>query len=95
MDYLKFIARVTSHIPDKRQVMVRYDGPYANAHRGKVKKAKLRASLRVGEEKFRRIPSKDRAEMIQITFVAEKPPPAQAVFQECLWAADPPAEYFP
>jgi len=23
MDYLEFIARVTSHIPDKRQVMVR------------------------------------------------------------------------
>jgi len=32
---------------------------------------------------------------LQMTFVAEKPPPAQAVFQECLWAADPPAEYFP
>ena len=27
-----FIARVTSHIPDKRQVMVRYYGLYANAH---------------------------------------------------------------
>jgi hypothetical protein len=26
MDYLEFIARVTSHIPDKRQVMVRYFG---------------------------------------------------------------------
>ena len=24
MDYLEFIARVTSHIPDKGQVMVRY-----------------------------------------------------------------------
>jgi len=24
MDYLEFIARVTSHIPDNRQVMVRY-----------------------------------------------------------------------
>jgi hypothetical protein len=31
MDYLEFIARVTSHIPDKGQVMVRYYGPYANA----------------------------------------------------------------
>ena len=39
MDYLEFIARVTSHIPDKGQVMVRYFGLYANAHRGKVKKA--------------------------------------------------------
>jgi hypothetical protein len=39
MDYLEFIARVTAHIPDKGQVMVRYCGFYANAHRGKVKKA--------------------------------------------------------
>jgi hypothetical protein len=42
MDYLEFIARVTSHIPDKGQVMVRYYGLYANAHRGKVKKARRR-----------------------------------------------------
>jgi hypothetical protein len=34
MDYLELIARVTSHIPDKGQVMVRYYGLYANAHRG-------------------------------------------------------------
>jgi hypothetical protein len=31
MDYLEFIARVTSHIPDKGQVTVRYFGLYANA----------------------------------------------------------------
>jgi hypothetical protein len=31
MDYPEFIARVTSHIPDKGQVMVRYYGLYANA----------------------------------------------------------------
>jgi hypothetical protein len=30
--YLEFIARVTSHIPDKGQVMVRYYGLYVNAH---------------------------------------------------------------
>jgi len=36
MDYLEFIARVTSHIPDKGQVTVRYYGLYANAHRGMV-----------------------------------------------------------
>jgi len=30
--YLEFVARVTSHIPDKGQVMVRYYGLYANAH---------------------------------------------------------------
>ena len=35
MDYLEFIARVTSHIPDKGQVMIRYYGLYSNAHRGK------------------------------------------------------------
>jgi hypothetical protein len=35
MDYLEFIARVTSHIPDKGQVMVRYYGlcTYAHIHR--------------------------------------------------------------
>ena len=32
MDYLEFIARVTAHIPDKGQVMVRYYGLHANAH---------------------------------------------------------------
>jgi hypothetical protein len=31
MDYLEFNSRVTSHIPDKGQVMVRYHGLYANA----------------------------------------------------------------
>src|SRR4030067_1973015 len=39
MDYLEFIARTTSHIPDKGQVTVRYFGLYANAHRGKIRKA--------------------------------------------------------
>jgi hypothetical protein len=57
MDYLEFIARVTSHIPDKGQVMVRYFGLYANAHRGKVKKASL-SVLRIVEEELRRLPSK-------------------------------------
>jgi hypothetical protein len=41
MDYLEFIARVTSHIPDKGQVTVRSYGLYASAHRGKVRKASL------------------------------------------------------
>jgi hypothetical protein len=31
MDYLELIARVTSHFPDKGQLMVRYYGLYANA----------------------------------------------------------------
>jgi len=154
MDYLEFIARVTSHIPDKGQVMVRYFGLYANAHRGKVRK-KNPAPLRIIEVELRAIPSKGWAALIrkphlglrsaamirkvyevdpmicpqcggtmkvvafltayalmeatrtskaavvdriidhlQLSFVAEKPPPPQTV-QECLWAADPPAEYFP
>jgi len=51
MDYLEFIARTTSHIPDKGQVMVRYYGLYANAHRGKVKKTSLGPlALRIAEE---------------------------------------------
>ena len=54
-----FIARVTSHIPDKGQVMVPYYGLYANAHRGKVKKASLSPSaLRMVEEEPKHIPSK-------------------------------------
>ena len=39
MDYLEFIARVTSHIPDKGQVMIRYYGLYANAYKGKKRKS--------------------------------------------------------
>ena len=63
MDYLEFIARVTSHIPDKGQVMVRYYGLYANAHRGKVKK-RCPSTLRVVKNDLKRIPSKGWAEMI-------------------------------
>ncbi len=59
-----FIARVTSHIPDKGQVMVRYFGLYANAHRGKVKKASL-SVLRIVEEELRRLPSKGWAALIR------------------------------
>ena len=66
MDYLEFIARVTSHTPDKGQVTVRYYGLYANAHRGKVRKASLRAfPLRIVEEELRRRPAKGWAEMIR------------------------------
>jgi len=59
-----FIARVTSHIPDKGQVTVRYSGLYANAHRGKVKKASL-SVLRIVEEELRRLPSKGWAALIR------------------------------
>jgi len=66
MDYLEFIARVTSHIPDKGQVTVRYYGLYANAHRGKVKKANLEAfPLWMKEEELRPIPTRGWAEMIR------------------------------
>ena len=59
MDYLEFIARVTSHIPDKGQVMVRCYGLYANAHCGKIRKASLTAFLLcIVEEELRRLPAK-------------------------------------
>lgn len=51
MDYLEVIARVTSHILDKGQVMIRYSGLYANAHRGKVRKSeKVQPKLLIIEE---------------------------------------------
>ena len=66
MDYLEFIARVTSHIPDKGQVMVRYYGLYANAHRGKVRKAGLSPmALGMSEEELKPIPSKGWAALIR------------------------------
>lgn len=66
MDYLEFIAWVTSHIPDKGQIAVRYYGLYANTHRGKVKKTNLVAfPLPIVEEELRLIPSKGWAEMIR------------------------------
>ena len=66
MDYLEFIARVTSHIPDKGQVTVRYFGLYANAHRGKAHKVKpdKHASIII-EEESPRIPRRGWAEMIR------------------------------
>jgi len=66
MDYPEFIARVTSHIPDKGQVMVRYYGLYANAHRGKMRKkdtGPLCPLIIEDEGPF--IPSKGWAEMIK------------------------------
>jgi hypothetical protein len=66
VDYLEFIARVTSHIPDKGQVTVRYYGLYANAHRGKVRKASVSPLvLRMAEQEEKCIPSKGWAEMIR------------------------------
>jgi len=66
MGYLEFIARVTSHIPDKGQVMVRCCGLIANAHRGKVRKAgRSPFLLRLAEKEVQPIPSKGWAEMIR------------------------------
>jgi hypothetical protein len=66
MDYLEFIARVTSHIPDKGQVMIRYFGLYANAHRGKVRKSEEAAGkLVIIEEEVQRVPRRSWAEMIR------------------------------
>lgn len=65
MDYLEFIARVTSHIPDKGQVMVRYYGLYSNAHRGKVRKREVAPSHLPIIEAEHHVPSKGWAEMIR------------------------------
>jgi len=66
MDYLEFIARVTSHIPEKGQVMIRYYGIYANAHRGKKKKAGVDPSCPpIIEDEASFIPSRGWADMIK------------------------------
>jgi len=66
MDYLEFIARVTSHIPDKGQVMVRYYGLYSNAHRGKMRRAGVDPSHPpIIEDELNYVPSKGWAEMIR------------------------------
>jgi hypothetical protein len=38
MDYLDFIARIITHIPDKGQVMIRYYALYSNAYRARQRK---------------------------------------------------------
>ena len=53
-------------IPDRGQVTIRYSGLYANAHRGKLRKASLEAfPLRMMEEELRPIPAKGWAEMMR------------------------------
>jgi hypothetical protein len=66
MDYMEFIGRVTSHIPDKGQVTVRYYGLYASAHRGKVRKAQ--PPFIIVEEESPRVPRLGWAEMIRKVF---------------------------
>jgi len=56
---------VTSHIPDKGQVMIRYFGLYANAHRGKIRKAEKEGQkLLIIKEECPRIRRRGWAEMI-------------------------------
>jgi hypothetical protein len=50
MDYLEVIARITSHIPDQGQVMIRYYGLYSNAPRGKMRKARANLLIRLSLE---------------------------------------------
>lgn len=60
---LEFIARVTSHIPDKGQVMIRL---YSNAHRGKMRKAGCDPLYPIiTEDGPTYVPSKGWAEMIR------------------------------
>jgi hypothetical protein len=69
IDYLEFIARVTSHIPDKGQVMIRYYGLYANAHRGKMRKTGADVfHVPIIEDEALFVPSKGWAEMIRKVF---------------------------
>jgi hypothetical protein len=65
MDYLEFIARVTLHISNKDNVMVRYFGLYANAHQGKVRKSEEGRHKLIIEEECPRIPGRGWAEMIR------------------------------
>jgi hypothetical protein len=66
MDYLEFIARVTAHIPDKGQVMIRYYGLYSNAHRGKMRKADADPFYPlITEDGPAYVPAKGWAEMIR------------------------------
>jgi len=66
MGYLEFIARVTSHIPDKGQVMIRNHGLYPNAHRGKMRKAGAQPSHPpIIEDDPTYVPSKGWAEKIR------------------------------
>jgi len=79
MDYLEFIARVTSHIPDKGQVMVRYYGLYANAHRGKmIICPKCGGTMRIVSFIENHKVIDKIIKHLNLTFKAARPPPPQA-----------------
>jgi len=81
MDYLEFMARVTSHIPDKGQVTVRYFGLYANAQYFIAFLTDYAVVDRIIDH-------------LKLSFVADRPPPLQASYQEVLMAAEAGSEYF-
>jgi hypothetical protein len=131
MDYLEFIARVASHIPNKRQVTVRYYNIYRNGHRGKVRKAQMDKHPSIMEEENPRVPRRGWAEIrrrvfevdpltcpscgsrmriiafitdyavvdsiinhLNLTFVAERPPPPHVASQQFFLDSEAPADYF-
>jgi len=83
-EVLAFLVRRELLSPDKGQVTVRYYGLYANAHRGKLRKASLWPfPLRMVVDRI--------IDHLKLTFVADRPPPPQRAYQEVLMAAE---EYF-
>jgi hypothetical protein len=50
LDPLEFLARIVTHIPDKRQVMTRYYGWYSNRVRGRRKKLAAAAAVEAAEQ---------------------------------------------
>jgi len=65
MGYLEFIVRVTSHIPDKGQVMILYCGLYSNAPRSKMREAGVGSSHPPIIEGEYQLPSKGWTELIR------------------------------
>jgi hypothetical protein len=133
MDYLEFIARVTSHIPDKGQVTVRYYGLYGNAHRGRCARHRPDKHLHPSfvRRRTRESPGRGWAEIrrkvfevdpltcpscgsrmriiafitdyavvdsiinhLNLTFVAERPPPPHVASQQFFLDSEAPADYF-
>jgi hypothetical protein len=82
MDYLEFVARVTSHIPDKGQVTVRYYGLYANAQNFIAFLTDFAVVDKIIDH-------------LKLSFIAERPPPSHIAYQEVLMAAEASTEYSP
>jgi len=87
MDYLEFIVRVTSQIPDKGRVMIRYYGLFSNAHRGKMRKDGVGPPHPpIIEDKPAYVPAKDWTEMIRKVY--------EFVRQEILITGEESGKYF-